>query len=163
MKMYVLSAWLIMGAIVVALAVLGTRPSDHSIASRASSIESQVRCPVCPEPIPVTDVQNAEAIQMRSYIVSELVHGKTEGAILQELANGYGASILLAPPASGFTILAWLVPGVVFATALTATLFMLLRWHRQEAPTSVAQSVNARDIDWESYSLQLDAELSRPQ
>lgn len=104
-------------------------PADSgSLDARVTAVGATVRCPICKEPIPLNDVQNEQAIQMRQFIRDELRHGLSEDQVRQELVARYGTDILLAPPQSGFDLLAWVVPlGAVVACAVAA-LLALRRW-----------------------------------
>src|SRR5207253_2905738 len=86
------------------------------------------RCPICPEPIPLNDVQTAQAVHMRQFIRDQLRQGLSADQVRQELVARYGTGILLAPPQHGFDLLAWVVPlGAVVACAVAA-LLAVRRW-----------------------------------
>jgi cytochrome c-type biogenesis protein CcmH len=132
-----------------------------SLDARVTAVAATVRCPVCPEPIPLNDVQNAQAIQMRQFIADQLRHGLSEDQVRQELVVRYGTSILLAPPQGGFDLLAWVVPLGAVAVCAIAALLALRRWSSSggqqgdPAPPTPAGSPEAR-----RYEELLDRELA---
>lgn len=115
-------------AVVWAFSVARETASGGSLDARAAAVESQVRCPVCPEPIPVSDVQNVQAEQMRHFIRARLRSGASPAEVLHELAAGYGTSILLAPTAEGFDLLAWAMPILFVCAGGTVLVVALRRW-----------------------------------
>ncbi len=99
-----------------------------SLDARAYAVGATVRCPVCKEGIPLNDIANPYADQMRGRIRNELRQGLSEDQVRQGLVDSYGTSILLAPPQQGFGALAWFVPLLVVALCAVALLFLIRRW-----------------------------------
>ena len=58
--------------------------------------------------------------------------GWTDRQIEDFFVERYGASVLLQPPAEGFSLAAWVVPPVAFVLAI-ASLLLTLRWMRTSA------------------------------
>jgi cytochrome c-type biogenesis protein CcmH len=50
--------------------------------------------------------------EVNAVIEKLLAEGKSEPEILQALAARYGTKILAAPPAKGFNVVAWVLPGL---------------------------------------------------
>ncbi len=75
----------------------------------------------------------ATVAEMRPVIEKEIAAGKDETAILQDLAIRYGVQVLAAPPASGFNLAAWILPGVGLLAGLWFVVVMARRW-RKPAP-----------------------------
>ena len=107
-----------------------------SLDARVMAVGATVRCPICPEPIPVNDVQNAQALQMRQYIRSQLQQGLSANQVRQELVDRYGAKILLAPPQRGFDLLVWIVPLAVVSVCGVVLALAVRRWSRRVGPES---------------------------
>ena len=119
------------------MATLSPAPGDRgSLEARVMAVGATVRCPICPEPIPVNDVQNAQALQMRQFIRGELQRGLSGDQVRQELAERYGATILLAPPQRGFDLLAWIVPLAVVSVCGVVLALAVRRWSRRTGPES---------------------------
>jgi cytochrome c-type biogenesis protein CcmH/NrfF len=107
-----------------------------SLDARVMAVGATVRCPICPEPIPLNDVQNAQALQMRQFIRGELQRGLSGDQVRQELAERYGATILLAPPQRGFDLLVWIVPLAVVSVCGIVLALAVRRWSRRMGPES---------------------------
>ena len=54
--------------------------------------------------------------------------GDTDQKIFDTFAAKYGATVLAAPPASGFNLVAWIAPFAVFAAALLGTILLVRNW-----------------------------------
>ena len=81
---------------------------------------------------------------MRPIIEKEIAEGKDEKTILQDLAIRYGAQVLAAPPAKGFSLTAWILPGVGLLAGLWFVVIMVRRW-RKASPGAAA--FPARPLD----------------
>ncbi len=104
-------------------------PADSgSLDARVTAVGATVRCPICPEPIPLNDVQNTQALQMRLFIRTRLQNGESEEQVRQDLVARYGPNILLAPPQQGFDLLIWIVPLVALAACAVAVILAVQRW-----------------------------------
>ncbi len=93
-------------------------------AQRAAAIESVVRCPSC-EDLSVATSSAPTAAAVRATVRQLVGEGRTDRQVEQYLEARYGSTIVLDPPASGWSLLVWVLPvagGVLAATALTAVL-----------------------------------------
>jgi cytochrome c-type biogenesis protein CcmH len=121
------------------MATLSPAPGDQgSLDARVMAVGATVRCPICPEPISVNDVQNTQALQMRQYIRSQLQQGLSADQVRQQLVKLYGAKILLAPPPRGFDLLVWIVPLAVVSVCGVGLVLAVRRWSRPLGPGSSA-------------------------
>ena len=59
---------------------------------------------------------------------TQIASGKTDQQILNWFAVKYGATVLAAPPARGFDLLAWIAPFAVFGAALFGTILLIRHW-----------------------------------
>jgi cytochrome c-type biogenesis protein CcmH/NrfF len=85
------------------------------------------------------DVAKKELAELNT----RLSAGASDGAILQGFVDEYGDKILAEPPARGFNILAWTIPGIAFALGLAVVVGFIRYWrHRPAAagPTGPAIS-----------------------
>lgn len=82
---------------------------------RAHALGERLACPVC-QGESVADSPSTLAQQMRAVIQDQIAAGETDDQIQQYFVERYGPSILLVPPAHGFTLLVWWVP-VILALA----------------------------------------------
>jgi cytochrome c-type biogenesis protein CcmH len=112
----------------VALAVGSGRSSAPTLAQRAATIESRIRCPSC-EDISVAQSEAPLAIQARRQIVAMLKAGSSDAAIEQSFVGRFGPSILLSPAGSNLDVVVWVLPltGALVALGALAVVF----WRRQ--------------------------------
>ncbi|HEX8710785.1 MAG TPA: cytochrome c-type biogenesis protein CcmH [Terracidiphilus sp.] len=59
---------------------------------------------------------------------AQISGGKTDQEILSWFAAKYGATVLAAPPAKGFDLIAWIAPFAVFGAALLGTILLIRHW-----------------------------------
>ncbi len=79
-------------------------------------------------------------------LTAEIAAGKTDQQILAWFAAKYGATVLAAPPAHGFDIVAWIAPFAVFGAALLGTILLIHRW--ADLPGGRAPTLaDAADLD----------------
>lgn len=138
-------------------------PADSgTLDQRVTAVGATVRCPICPQPIPLNDVQNPQALQMRQFIHSRLQLGFSEEQVRQQLVERYGAGILLAPPQRGFDLLIWLVPLGAVAACGAAVLLAVRRWSGGQAglPASSAPPTAPPGPELQRYEELLDRELA---
>ena len=86
----------------------------------------------------------ATVAEVRPVIAREIAEGKNETTILQDLAIRYGVQILAAPPARGFSLAAWILPGVGLLAGLSLVVVLARRW-RRPSPVSVANAAAPLD------------------
>lgn len=69
-----------------------------------------------------------------------LDRGDSGQLILQNFVQKYGPIVLAAPPKSGFNLVAWIAPGVVFLFATLGTALLIRKWklHTVAMPAEVA-------------------------
>ena len=73
----------------------------------------------------------AEKAEMQAFIKKEIADGKDETAILQDLSLKYGVQVLSAPPAHGFNLAVWILPGVGLLAGLGIVVVIVRRWKAQ--------------------------------
>lgn len=126
------------------LASLATVAHSDDRSELAQKIGDQVYCMCggcvgllnhCPHP----DAECSTKLEMKSMIAREAAEGKSETAILQDLVQKYGVQVLASPPAKGFNLSVWILPGVGLLAGLGLVVFFVKRW-RQPAPAAPAAS-----------------------
>jgi cytochrome c-type biogenesis protein CcmH len=122
-------------------------------------IEREVICPTCHTTLNLSNAPIAE--RMRTFIRARIATGETKSEIKDQLVAEFGEGVLAAPPASGFNLLAWLLPlgGVVAAAVLIAVLAR--RWSRARDPVSLDASSNGRGPLDPELERRVDEELAR--
>ena len=120
--------WSLLGVVLVAALVVGSgvlSSAPPSAAQRAASIESVLRCPSC----------EATIRQM-------VDQGRTDQQVESYLTSRYGNSIVLDPPASGWTLLVWLLPLVGGVVTVGIVVLVVVR-RRRGAGTDVDLTTTA--------------------
>jgi cytochrome c-type biogenesis protein CcmH len=143
----------------VALALAGPA-SASELHPTLGELENEVYCPTCHTPLAVSHSPIAE--RMRVYIRARIAAGDTKSEIKDKLVAEFGESVLAAPPAKGFNLLAWMLPIVGGLVAIAVVAVLARRWSRSRpTPAEVAeQSTNGRAID-SDLERRLDEELAR--
>ncbi len=82
--------------------------------------------------------------EVNAAIEKLLAEGKSEPEVLQALAARYGTKILAAPPAKGFNIAAWVLPGLGLIFGLVAVVTVVRRLRK---PASASVSPRPAGVD----------------
>jgi cytochrome c-type biogenesis protein CcmH len=104
------------GLLVVAMVDSGGAETD---AERVQRLSDSFACPQC-QGESVSESSAAVAATIREFIADEVAAGATDDEIRDELIAGYGARVLLTPPAEGFASLVWILPVAVVTAAAAA-------------------------------------------
>ncbi|HET9690982.1 MAG TPA: cytochrome c-type biogenesis protein CcmH [Acidimicrobiales bacterium] len=123
--------------IFTALVVGAARPGAPSLAARSQQLAEQVRCPVC-QGESAAQSQTPAAVAIRAQISAELGAGLPAATVLSDLERSYGVSILEKPPASGVSLVVWVLPGVVGVAAAAGLGVAFARWRRSVRAPLVA-------------------------
>jgi cytochrome c-type biogenesis protein CcmH len=86
----------------------------------------------------------ATIAEIRPVIEKEIAKGKDETTILQDLAIRYGVQVLAAPPTKGFSLTAWILPGVGLLAGLWLVVVVVRRW-RKSSPAAAAAPAEPLD------------------
>jgi len=63
-----------------------------------------------------------------------LSRGNTEDAITQMFVQEFGTQVYAEPPKSGFSLVAWVLPGVYLFGGAGLVVFVISRWRKRPAP-----------------------------
>jgi len=55
----------------------------------------------------------------------------SDDLLLQSFVQEYGPKVLASPPAQGFNLLAWIIPGLAFGIGLAVVLVVIHQWRRR--------------------------------
>ena len=66
--------------------------------------------------------------EMNALIDKEIAAGKDETTILQDFVKQYGVQVLALPPARGFALMAWVLPGLGLIVGLALVIVFVRRW-----------------------------------
>ncbi len=79
--------------------------------------------------------------RMRDELQTALTRGDSDDLVLQAFVQKYGPTVLAAPPAAGFNLVAWVMPFAVLFDALGFAVLVVLRW-KQRAPATATESAS---------------------
>ncbi len=88
-----------------------------------------------------------ESGRMRNELTAAIASGLSDQQILDGFAAKYGATVLAAPPAKGFDLVAWIAPFAVFLAALVGTTLLIIFWVRTDKKTQMAAAGEAAATD----------------
>ena len=126
------------------------------VETRAQRLDRQLICPICPgETLDQSNVEVAK--QMRNLIRFQLDNGWSEDEVLGFFVDRYGQGILAAPPTSGFNLLVWLVPVVIFPVGLL--LLILFVHFNRKAALSNRFSHSSAPVGLDKYLAKVDHEI----
>lgn len=124
-----------------------------------ADLEDEVMCPVCKEPLEMSD--SAVADRIRAYIRLRIDRGETKSQIKADLVDEFGDGILAAPPKRGFNLLAWLLPLAGLLAAAVAVTLGARRWRAVRDPAPAGPGANGRAPIDPDLERRLDEELAR--
>jgi cytochrome c-type biogenesis protein CcmH len=101
-----------------------------TIEEQVQQIGSQLQCVACVD-LSVADSPANTARAMRLEIARRLQAGETPAEVKAFFVRRYGESILLEPPARGFSLIPWLAPGLAFLAGVALFLTALRRRGRE--------------------------------
>jgi cytochrome c-type biogenesis protein CcmH len=110
-------------------AIGGGHAKAPTLYQRTLQVAGEYRCPVCAGES-VAASQAPEAVEIRQLVQHWLQQGDSQATIRSFLVHDYGLSILERPPASGVTVLVWILPVVAGALAITGLGLGFARWRR---------------------------------
>ena len=120
-------------ALLMVLCAAGAARGDDAGKPTLESLGNKVECPCgCVAPLNQCPMLNcSEKAEMRAFISKEIAAGKDEKTILQDLSLRYGVQVLTAPPAKGFNLTVWILPGVGLLAGLGIVIVIVRRWRRK--------------------------------
>jgi cytochrome c-type biogenesis protein CcmH len=119
-------------------------------------LEDEVMCLECKAPLDQSP-DAPQAQRERVLIQSLIARCESKSEIKAALVSQFGDRVLAQPPASGFNLTAYIVPGLAVLAALAAISVAAVRWRRRRPPGQAAVPGGASSDD----SARLDADLER--
>ena len=111
-------------------------------------VAAQLLCQCsCGHPLPDCGMHQCHSRgPMAARVEKALAEGKTAGEIIQEFALKYGVQVLAVPPAEGFNLLVWVLPGFAggFGLLLVGSVVASLR-KKKESAEDPAESADRVD------------------
>ncbi len=124
---------LAIGVVVATLAILLSSLviSQPGSGDRAQLIGASIKCPVC-QGESIADSPANMAVDMMALVEQRVSEGATNQEIIDELLDSFTGAVLLDPPASGATLLLWIVP--LFALILGIGVIVWWKTHPPDEP-----------------------------
>jgi cytochrome c-type biogenesis protein CcmH len=66
--------------------------------------------------------------RMRNELAGWMQGGDSDSLVLQSFVQKYGNTVLAAPTASGFNVVAWITPFAIFALAMLGAVWIIRAW-----------------------------------
>ena len=148
-------AWVSAAAVILVLAP-ATAGTPTELEQRARQLEGRLMAPCCGATT-LAEHESGAATQMRMEIHESLSQGRTEDEILDAYVARYGDQILAMPRASGFGLLAYVLPALLLFLAVGVVLVTVHRW--RNTPTPPDKIASLTDLDRE-YLERLERELN---
>jgi cytochrome c-type biogenesis protein CcmH len=145
-------------ALVIALLAAGGAAASEQKPTLAE-LEDEFVCPTCKTTLAMSNAPVAE--RMRAFIRERIAAGDTKSEIKDKLVAQFGESVLAAPPARGFNLLAWLIPIAGGVAALLTGAVLARRWRRTRGPAGAAASTDGRRPLDPALERRVDEELAR--
>jgi cytochrome c-type biogenesis protein CcmH len=146
MKIWLLTAMLLLTALVAHAVEPRERLADPALEARARAISGQLRCLVCQNES--IDESGADlAHDIRVFVRERLTAGDTDGQAMAAVVNRYGAFVLLKPPVEPATYLLWYGPPLLLVVGLCGTLVWLRRRQTTQVDAPPLSAEERRRLD----------------
>ena len=132
--------------LVIGLSVASMTRADSPRKPTLESIGDQVMC-LCGCVATLNHCPHhdcATVAEMRPVISQEIAAGKDETTILQDLAIRFGVQVLAAPPARGFSLTAWILPGVGLLAGFSLVVAVARRWRKPRLALAGAKPLDPK-------------------
>jgi len=116
-----------------------TQLKDKALATRFNQVSDRLVCQCgCNMGLRVCNHENCpSAIPMRHEIETQLQAGTTDDAIVASFVKQYGDQVLSEPPATGFNLAAYVMPGFAVLIGLFIVAAFASRWTSRRRLTTV--------------------------
>ncbi len=131
----------LLGATQPAIARTSPKPSLDSVGSKVYCLCGG--CDTTLNDCPHLPSQCGNRAEETALILKDVREGKSQAAILQDMARSYGIRVLAAPPAQGFNLAAWVLPGFALLVGLVIVILLVRRFRRR--PPGGDQGTDAID------------------
>jgi cytochrome c-type biogenesis protein CcmH len=117
--------------VVVAVLVSGLVYAQNS--DRAKRVGSQLMC-MCNCNQILTQCNHVGctvSAAMLKELDQRVATTSSDDLLLQSFVQEFGTKVLASPPAQGFNLLAWLIPGIAFGAGLSLVIVVIRQWRRR--------------------------------
>lgn len=152
------AATLVAALVLCSAALPGLAAAAPTQRASFNDVQSALMCIACHEALPVA--RSPEAYSENAYVRQLIGEGKTKREILNDMVQQYGPAVLAKPPAHGFNVLVYIVPGVAVVAGLAVLGITLPRWRRGSRAAAAEPLPSGPKLSDEE-SQRLDADLAR--
>ncbi len=140
---------------------------DLTIDQRAHQLSQQLMCPVCDgQTLDQSQAQISE--DMKAVVREKLETGETNQEIRTYFVERYGELVLAAPTTSGFSLVAWAMPLLIFLAGVLVVINAMRRMRSKPATLAANVSPSSDDVpepesdedDLTEYLKRVDAEIA---
>ena len=86
--------------------------------------------------------------RMRNELTAGLERGDSDSLVLQSFVQKYGNTVLAAPTSTGFNVVAWITPFLVFALATAMAVWLVRMWRARPVAQPVAKpNLGSAELD----------------
>jgi cytochrome c-type biogenesis protein CcmH len=86
--------------------------------------------------------------RMRNELTAGLERGDSDSLVLQSFVQKYGNTVLAAPTSTGFNVVAWITPFLVFGLATAMAVWLVKMWRSRPVAQPVARpSMGSAELD----------------
>jgi len=124
---------------------------DPAQAEAFNRVSNRLICQCsCQMVVRVCNHQNCpSAIPIRREIERQILDGTGEDEIVQSFVDEYGLKVLSSPPAEGFNLAVWVMPGFALLVGLGIVLYLAATWAGRRR-TASATAASAPGLDPEA-------------
>ncbi|HLW78760.1 MAG TPA: cytochrome c-type biogenesis protein CcmH [Terriglobia bacterium] len=127
----------ILAVVMLAVATAGARGGKPTVKQIGDGLICQ--CGGCNFPVSTCNHEQCSSRdEMNAIAAKEIAAGKDETTILQDFVLRYGVKVLSTPPASGFNLSVWILPGVGLVVGLALVIALARRWRKTALPPAGA-------------------------
>lgn len=104
------------------------RPDPRTLDERVGRIAATIKCPTCVGES-VAQSEAPASRDIRTDIARRIALGESDDQIRDDLAQRFGADILLSPSQTGIVGLVWIAPILMLAAVTGGLAMAFRRWH----------------------------------
>ncbi len=147
-------------ALLLVLGVVAPAHAQTPTPNQINAVARELWCPLC-NGVRLDNCELQACVQMREVIAEKLMAGESKEQIKAYFVQQYGDVVLGAPSGTGFNLVAWLLPVLIFVTAVGWLAFLVRAWTRRRIPAAVSAASHQSGGQPDAYLKRVDEELKR--
>ncbi len=148
-------------ALIFALGAIAPAHAQTPTPNQINAVARELWCPLC-NGVRLDNCDLQACVQMREVIAEKLMAGESKEQIKAYFVQQYGDVVLGAPSSTGFNLVAWLLPVLIFLVAVGWLAFLVRTWTRRRAPIAVTSAAaGPSPAPPDAYLKRVDEELKQ--